>query len=157
MKSKALIVAGLIAAFSFGCGKSPEKICKKMADFAEQSEKGDKKKKSSKDDMDDCVKEMTKLKEKNPEAYKKIGECADLKDSDTAATCIMGVMLADAFKDDAKDKKAKADDDDDSSKTKKAAKKSSDDDDDSKAKKKSTDDDDDSKAKKKKSADDDDK
>jgi hypothetical protein len=97
MKIEAALVAFSALAFFAGCGPSSEGMCKKLEALEAKSDKKDKdkEKKDPKEEHDKCVKEFDHIKEVSPDAYKQIGKCTDLGTMDTAAGCMLGVVLGD--------------------------------------------------------------
>ncbi len=105
-----MIAISALALFAWGCGNSPEKVCKKMADLEEKGAKDKDKKKADSKDMDKCVKEMADMKEKDPETFKCVATCSDMSDYDGAMGCLFACMLKSkdvkgGLKDDKDDKK----------------------------------------------------
>ncbi len=95
MKNHAILLAFSALAFAAGCGPSSDAMCKKLEALEAKSDKKDKEKKDPKEEHDKCVKEFDHIEEVSPEGYKQIGKCTDLGTMDTAAGCLLGVVLGD--------------------------------------------------------------
>jgi hypothetical protein len=110
MKKLAITVILSSIALAPGCTPSPEKVCDKGMELFEKSDLAkDMKDKDKAKFKTDCLKDETKLKEKDADAYKAQAKCVmDSKDLDDVIKC-----------DDKKKKKKSADDDDDTGKKKK--------------------------------------
>lgn len=114
MKQVFFALGSIVAATFFaGCTPSPEKVCAKVLELAEadMKDKKDDEKKFMEAMMkafkEDCVKEATKEKEKDGDAYKKTATCVmDAKKLDEAMKCDFGKGgKDDKKKDDKKDDK----------------------------------------------------
>lgn len=116
MKKWFFAVGTIFAATCFGgCTPSPEKVCAKVFELleADMKDKKDDEKKFMEAMMkafkEDCVKEATKEKEKDGDAYKKAANCVmDAKKLEEAMKCDFGKG---GGKDDKKDKKDEKKDD----------------------------------------------
>jgi hypothetical protein len=95
-----MLLAMSMMVMAWGCGPTPEKVCKKMADLADKAK--DAKKSDAKDkdkDMADCVKQMETMQKEQPEAFKCVASCTDMSDSDQAMGCVFGCAMKAAPKD----------------------------------------------------------
>jgi hypothetical protein len=101
-----------LVALGIGCTPSPEKVCKHAMDLAEKE--GDK---PSDKKLNNCTKDLTEMKEKEPEQYKCMAPCAndakefsDLRDCDKKCKK-SGKKKGDDDDDKGSKKKKKGDDD----------------------------------------------
>jgi len=113
------VAAGLFVAASLalvGCGQNSESMCKKLEALDAKNPKKDKdkdeKKKDPKEEHADCVKNFDHIKEVSPEAYKKIGNCVDMSDPETAGACLLVVVLGDDKLKEDSEKQSKKDEED---------------------------------------------
>ncbi|MBW2523551.1 MAG: hypothetical protein JRI23_05225 [Deltaproteobacteria bacterium] len=102
----ATLLALLLAVVPLGCDKlglgkpTPEKVCEK----GESLQKGDKDAEAKKESAKACVKSLTKIQKKSPEAFDCFAKCVmDAKDDKAMETCLgekCGELLAKAAADD---------------------------------------------------------
>jgi hypothetical protein len=67
-------LAALAVSTVVGCGKSPERVCNKMADLAKDM-KDEKKKEPTADEKTKCVEQLTKMKTESEPAYNCTADC----------------------------------------------------------------------------------
>jgi hypothetical protein len=68
-----------------GCGKSPEAVCKKMAELSKDKDKK----------VDECVTELTEIKKTSPAGYDCIAKCSESTNEEAMGLCMFACIASD--------------------------------------------------------------